>query len=91
MIFSSLVSRALKKKVLMSYLILVIEGVTKTPEGSHGTERPKKNCLLTKLFALLVENQDIENLGLEKLGVNLEKDAVLVDDYRGQMSQAFMP
>ena len=29
-----------------------------------------------------MEIPNIENLGLEKLGINLEKDAVLVDDYQ---------
>ena len=79
---SSLVRQGLEEKGINVLLNTVIEGVTKCSEGLSVALSDKRKLFANEVVCATGRKPNIENLGLEKLGVNLEKDAVLVDDYQ---------
>ena len=79
---SSLVRQGLEEKGINVILNTVIEGVTKCSEGLSVALSDKRKLFANEVVCATGRKPNIENLGLEKLGVYLEKDAVLVDDYQ---------
>ena len=79
---SSLVRQGLEEKGINVILDTVIEGVTKCSEGLSVALSDKRKLFANEVVCATGRKPNIENLGLEKLGVNLEKNAVLVDDYQ---------
>ena len=79
---SSLVRQGLEEKGINVLLNTVIEGVRKCSEGLSVALSDKRQLVANEVVCATGRKPNIENLGLEKLGVNLEKDAVLVDDYQ---------
>jgi glutathione reductase (NADPH) len=58
------------------------EGVTKCSEGLSVALSNKRQLVANEVVCATGRKPNIENLGLEKLGVKMEKDAVLVDEYQ---------
>ncbi len=79
---SSLVRQGLEEKGINVLLNNVIEGVRKCSEGLSVALSDKRQLVANEVVCATGRKPNIENLGLEKLGVNLEKDAILVDDYQ---------
>ena len=79
---SSLVRQGLEDKGIKVILGTVIEGVTKCSEGLSVALSNKGRLVANEVLCATGRKPNIENLGLEELGFNLEKGAVLVDEYQ---------
>ena len=79
---SSLVRQGLEEKGINVLLNTIIEGVRECSDGLSVALSDKRQLFANEVVCATGRKPNIENLGLEKLGVNLEKDAVLVDDYQ---------
>ena len=79
---SSLVRQGLEDKGIKVILGTVIEGVTKCSEGLSVALSNKIRLVANEVLCATGRKPNIENLGLEELGFNLEKGAVLVDEYQ---------
>ena len=79
---SSLVRQGLEEKGINVLLNTMIEGVTKCSEGLSVALNNKSRLVVNEVLCATGRKPNIENLGLEELGFNLEKGAVLVDEYQ---------
>ncbi|MDC3107651.1 glutathione-disulfide reductase [Paracoccaceae bacterium] len=79
---SSLVRLGLEEKGINVLLNSMIESVTKCSEGLSVALSDKRQLVANEVVCATGRKPNIENLGLEKLGVNFEQDAVLVDEYQ---------
>ncbi len=79
---SSLVRQGLEDKGVNVVLNTMIESVTKCSKGLSAALSNNQQLVVNEVVCATGRKPNIENLGLEKLGVNLEKDAVLVDEYQ---------
>ena len=79
---SSLVRQGLEDKGIKVIFSAVIEGVTKCSEGLSVTLSTKNRLVANEVLCATGRKPNIENIGLEELGFNLEKGAVLVDEFQ---------
>ena len=79
---SSLVRQGFEDKGINVMLNTTINGVTKCSEGLSVALSNKGRLAANEVICATGRKPNIENLGLENLGVNIEKEAVLVDDYQ---------
>ena len=85
-----MVRHGLEDKGINVILSTVIEGVTKCPEGLSVALSNKSRLVANEVVCATGRKPNIENLGLEELGFNVEKGAVLVDEYqRTNMSNVY--
>ena len=78
----SLVRQGLEGKGIKVLLKSQIESVTKDSEGLTVALDNKRQLITDEVICATGRTPNIENLGLEKLGINLKKGAVLVDEYQ---------
>ena len=87
---SSLVRQGLEDKGINVVLSAVIENVTKCSEGLSVALSNNSRLVADEVVCATGRKPNIENLGLEELGFNVEKGAVLVDEYqRTNMSNVY--
>ena len=79
---SSLVRQGLEDKGINVVLSAVIENVTKCSEGLSVALSNNSRLVADEVVCATGRKPNIENLGLEELGFNVEKGAVLVDEYQ---------
>ena len=79
---SSLVRQGLEDKGINVVLSAVIENVTKCSEGLSVALSNNSRLFANEVVCATGRKPNIENLGLEELGFNVEKGAVLVDEYQ---------
>ena len=79
---SSLVRQGLEDKGINDVLSAVIENVTKCSKGLSVALSNNSRLDADEVVCATGRKPNIENLGLEELGFNLEKGAVLVDEYQ---------
>ena len=79
---SSLVRQGLEDKGIKVILSAVIEDVSKCSEGLSVTLSTKNRLVANEVLCATGRKPNIENIGLEELGFNLEKGAVLVDEFQ---------
>ena len=78
----SLVRQGLEDKGIKVLLKSQIEVVTKISEGLTVTLGDKRHLITDEVICATGRTPNIENLGLEKLGVNLNEGVVVVDEYQ---------
>ena len=77
-----LVRQGLEEKGIKILVNTVIDGVTKCSKGLTVALSDNSQLVVNEVICATGRTPNIENLGLEKLGVDLEKGAVLVDKYQ---------
>jgi glutathione reductase (NADPH) len=77
-----LVRQGLEEKGIKVLVNTMIDGVTKCSKGLSVSLSDKKQLVVNEVVCATGRKPNIENLGLEKLGVNIEQGAVLVDEYQ---------
>ena len=77
-----LVRQGLEEKGIKILVNTVIDGVTKCSKGLAVALSDNSQLVVNEVICATGRTPNIENLGLEKLGVDLEKGAVLVDKYQ---------
>ena len=78
----SMVRQGLEDKGIKVLLKSQIEGVTKIADGLTVTLGDKRHLITDEVICATGRTPNIENLGLEKLGVNLNEGVVVVDEYQ---------
>ena len=78
----SMVQRGFEDKGIKVLLKSQIENITKIPEGLTVKLADKRQLKTDEVLCATGRKPNIENIGLEKLGINLKEGAVLVDDYQ---------
>ncbi len=79
---SSMVRQGLEDKGINVILNTKIKDVMQCAEGLSVALSNKRTLVANEVVCATGRKPNIENLGLEKLGVNLEKEAVSVDEYQ---------
>ena len=77
-----LVKQGLEEKGIKVIVNTVIDSVTKCSKGLSVDLSDKGQLVVTEVVCAVGRKPNIENLGLEKLGVNLNKGVVVVDEYQ---------
>ncbi len=77
-----LVRQGLEEKGIKVLVNTIIDSVTKCSKGLSVALSNKRQLVVNEVVCATGRKPNIENLGLEKLGVNIEKGAVLVDEYQ---------
>ena len=85
-----LVKHGLEEKGIKVIVNTVIDSVTKCSNGLSVNLSDKSQLVVTEVVCAVGRKPNIENLGLEKLGVNLNEGVVVVDEYQKTMYQMFM-
>ena len=78
----SMVQRGFEDKGIKVILKSQIENITKISDGLTVTLGDKKQLITDEVICATGRKPNIENLGLEKLGIRLKEGAVLVNDYQ---------
>ena len=78
----TMVQRGFEDKGIKVLLKSKIEKITKISEGLTVALGDKRQLITDEVICATGRKPNIENLGLEKLGINLREGAVLVDDYQ---------
>ena len=77
-----LVKQGLEEKGIKVIVNTVIDSVTKCSKGLSVDLSDKSKLVVTEVVCAVGRKPNIENLGLEKLGVNLNEGVVVVDEYQ---------
>lgn len=77
-----LVKQGLEEKGIKVIVNTVIDSVTKCSKGLSVDLSDKSQLVVTEVVCAVGRKPNIENLGLEKLGVNLNEGVVVVDEYQ---------
>ena len=78
----TMVQRGFEDKGIKVLLKSKIEKITKISDGLTVALGDKRQLITDEVICATGRKPNIENLGLEKLGINLREGAVLVDDYQ---------
>ena len=77
-----LVKQGLEEKGIKVIVNTVIDSVTKCSKGLSVDLSDNSQLVVTEVVCAVGRKPNIENLGLEKLGVNLNEGVVVVDEYQ---------